>query len=85
MCTYFLFDTKINGQSGGTGISFDLAIINELNIPLPYFLSGGLSHDTVNTALKLLSGNPPLAIDVSSKVEESIGIKDFDNSLQWKL
>ena len=33
---YFLFDTKINGQSGGTG-TFDWAIINELNIPLPYF------------------------------------------------
>lgn len=78
VCTYFLFDTKINGQSGGTGISFDWAIINELHIPLPYFLSGGLSHETVNSALELLSGNPPLAIDVSSKVEESIGIKDFD-------
>ena len=34
-------------DKGGTGISFDWAIINELNIPLPYFLSGGLSHDTV--------------------------------------
>ena len=78
VCTYFLFDTKINGQSGGTGISFDWAIINELHIPLPYFLSGGLSHETVNSALELLSGNPPLAIDVSSKIEESIGIKDFD-------
>ena len=78
VCTYFLFDTKINGQSGGTGISFDWAIINELHIPLPYFLSGGLSHETVNSALELLSGNPPLAIDVSSKIEESVGIKDFD-------
>jgi len=78
VCSYFMFDTKINGQSGGTGISFDWAIINELDIPLPYFLSGGLSHMTVNSALELLSGNPPLAIDVSSRIEESIGIKDFD-------
>ena len=78
VCSYFMFDTKINGQSGGTGISFNWAIINELDIPQPYFLSGGLSHVTINTALELLSGNPPLAIDVSSKIEESIGIKDFD-------
>ena len=73
-----MFDSKINGQSGGTGVSFNWAIINELDIPRPYFLSGGLSHVTINSALELLSGNPPLAIDVSSKIEESIGIKDFD-------
>ena len=78
VCSYFMFDTKINGQSGGTGISFNWAIINELDIPQPYFLSGGLSHMTVNSALELLSGNPPLAIDVSSKIEESVGIKDYD-------
>ena len=47
-------------------------------LPLPYFLSGGLSHETVHEALEVLSGNPPMAIDVSSKIEESIGIKDFD-------
>jgi phosphoribosylanthranilate isomerase len=73
-----MFDTKVGSQSGGTGVSFDWKIINELDIPLPYFLSGGLSHETVNEALEVLSGNPPMAIDVSSKIEESIGIKDFD-------
>ncbi len=78
VCDYIMFDTKVGSQSGGTGVSFDWRLINELDVPLPYFLSGGLSHETVNKALELLSGNPPLAIDVSSKIEESIGIKDYD-------
>lgn len=78
VCEYIMFDTKVGSQSGGTGVSFDWKIINELDIPLPYFLSGGLSHETVHEALEVLSGNPPMAIDVSSKIEESIGIKDFD-------
>jgi len=75
---YFLFDTKVGGQEGGTGITFNWDLLSSLSIKKPYFLSGGLSVDTIEDAIRATRHQPPLAFDVSSKIEESVGIKDFD-------
>lgn len=71
---YLLFDTKLPGQWGGTGVSFDWELLNEIGDMKPFFLSGGLKTDTIRDAIKTAR---PFAVDLSSGVEESPGLKDF--------
>ncbi|WP_080778667.1 phosphoribosylanthranilate isomerase [Chryseobacterium phocaeense] len=75
MVDYFLFDTD-SKAFGGTGTSFDWAILNEIEIPLPYFLSGGISEDNIEN-VKLLK-QKPFAIDINSKFEIEPGNKDLE-------
>ena len=72
---WYLFDAKATdgGVSGGTGKSFDWTILQGRSFSKPWMLSGGLDADNVNQALSLLS---PDAVDVSSGVEFTRGVKD---------
>lgn len=72
---YLLFDTKVDDKWGGTGQSFDWAILNEVTQGLPYFLSGGLNPTNISEACKQVK---PFAVDASSGLEAEPGIKDFD-------
>lgn len=72
---FFLFDTKAGNQWGGTGKIFDWAVLSAIKSDKPYFLSGGLTPYNVTDAVKSVN---PYAIDLSSGVESSPGIKDFD-------
>ncbi|MBI1174684.1 MAG: phosphoribosylanthranilate isomerase [Sideroxydans sp.] len=67
-----LLDAYIDGTHGGTGASFDWALIPP-NLPLPVILSGGLGADNVAQAIRQVR---PYAVDVSSGVEAAKGIKD---------
>ncbi len=67
-----LLDAFIEGTHGGTGESFDWALIPH-DLPLPLILSGGLHAGNVAQAIKQVR---PYAVDVSSGVEASKGIKD---------
>jgi phosphoribosylanthranilate isomerase len=67
-----LLDAYVEGTQGGTGESFDWALIPP-NLPLPVVLSGGLHAGNVASAIKQVR---PYAVDVSSGVEASKGIKD---------
>jgi phosphoribosylanthranilate isomerase len=67
-----LLDAFHPGVWGGTGTSFDWSLIPG-RLPLPLILSGGLNEHNVGTAL---SSVRPHAVDVSSGVEISKGIKD---------
>jgi len=51
-------------------------MLNELEIPLPYFLSGGISEDNFQqlTSLK----QKPIALDINSKFEIEAGNKDIE-------
>jgi len=73
--SYILFDTDSNAF-GGTGKQFDWSLLNELEIPLPYFLSGGISENNIDNIHHLRQ--KPFAIDINSKFETSPGIKDLD-------
>jgi len=67
-----LLDAHVEGVPGGTGNSFDWNLIpNEL--PLPVILSGGLDTGNIAAAIERVR---PYAVDVSSGVESSKGIKD---------
>ena len=67
-----LLDAYVEGTPGGTGATFDWALIPK-NLPLPVVLSGGLTAENVTAALQAVR---PWAVDVSSGVESSKGIKD---------
>ena len=67
-----LLDAHVEGVAGGTGQSFDWNLI-PTNLPLPVVLSGGLHPDNVTQAIKRVQ---PAAVDVSSGVEVTKGIKD---------
>jgi phosphoribosylanthranilate isomerase len=71
---FLLFDTKIDGLWGGTGKSFDWDLLNDMDLEIPYFLSGGLNASNVKEAIETVT---PYAIDVSSSLEQKPGLKDF--------
>ena len=72
---YLLFDTKIDGLYGGTGQTFNWKILRDLEIDKPFFLSGGLNSKNITEAVRIVA---PDVVDLSSGLEESPGLKDFD-------
>jgi phosphoribosylanthranilate isomerase len=67
-----LLDGHRAGEQGGTGRSFEW--MNHRELPKrPIILAGGLHPDNVATAIGVVR---PYAVDVSSGVESSPGIKD---------
>ena len=70
-----LFDTD-SQAFGGTGKTFDWNILNEIEIPIPYFLSGGISLENIHQLSTI--NNQPFALDINSKFEIEPGIKDLD-------
>ena len=72
---YFLFDTD-SKAFGGTGKTFNWQLLNELEIPKPYFLSGGISPINFNDIQKIRQ--QPFALDINSKFETEAGNKDLE-------
>jgi phosphoribosylanthranilate isomerase len=67
-----ILDAHVPGQPGGTGKTFDWADIPR-DLPIPLILSGGLTSSNVGRAVREVR---PWAVDVSSGVEASRGVKD---------
>lgn len=67
-----VLDTYVEGILGGTGSSFDWALIPH-DLPLPVILSGGLHIGNIGAAINQVR---PYAVDISSGVEIDKGIKD---------
>ena len=78
---YFLFDTD-SKAFGGTGQTFDWQILNEIEIPIPYFLSGGISLENIHQLSTI--NHQPLALDINSKFETEPGIKDLEKIKTFK-
>ncbi len=68
-----LLDGHAPGEAGGTGEAFAWESIT--TVAKPIVLAGGLTPDNVKHAIDLVH---PFAVDVSSGVESSPGIKDKD-------
>lgn len=67
-----LLDAFADGIHGGTGTRFDWSLIPR-TMPCPVILSGGLAPENVAEAIRRVR---PWAVDVSSGVEASPGLKD---------
>lgn len=67
----FVLDSHIAGGQGGSGKTFDWTRIPTL--PRPVLLAGGLTPDNVFDAVRTAR---PYAVDVSSGIEASPGVKD---------
>ena len=69
-----LLDSYVEGAPGCTGRTFEWSLIPD-NLPLPLILSGGLHAKNVCAAIREAK---PWAVDVSSGVEITKGIKNAD-------
>jgi len=76
-CDYFLFDTK-SQLHGGSGIKFNWDHLDDYNLDLPFFLSGGIGHDDAAEVLSLKNKLPLYAVDINSQFEIAPGIKDIE-------
>ena len=70
-----LFDTD-SKAFGGTGQTFDWKILDEIDIPFPYFLSGGISLENVRQLSAI--NHQPTVLDINSKFETEPGNKDLE-------
>jgi len=71
---YLLFDYKPKSDElpGGNSKSFDWNLLNGAKIKLPWFISGGINKSNIKNIQKTIN---PDGIDLSSGVEQSLGIK----------
>jgi phosphoribosylanthranilate isomerase len=69
-----LFDAAVAGEYGGTGQIFDWQLLPQ-RLSMPWILSGGLNPLNLKSAIAQTGAQ---AVDVSSGVELSPGIKDLE-------
>ena len=70
-----MFDTADGILPGGNARAFDWTILSGRAVPLPWILAGGLTPDNVAEAVRVTGAR---AVDVSSGVESSRGVKSID-------
>jgi len=70
-----LFDAKspAGGLPGGNALAFDWRVLAGRSFPRPWLLAGGLTAENVATAITISGAT---AVDVSSGVEDSPGVKN---------
>ena len=70
---YHLLDAHRPGTPGGTGATFDWALVRAHQSEIPMILAGGLTPDNVAEAIEITQ---PFAVDVASGTEATPGVKD---------
>lgn len=74
ICGYLL-DTYHENMGGGTGETFDWAVIEKLKLQRPLILAGGLNEVNVGAAINLVH---PFCVDINSGIETAPGRKDVE-------
>lgn len=73
-CDFFLFDTKAH-LPGGTGLKFNWQLLDNYQLEVPFFLSGGIRPDDLNSILQFQ--HPKLyGVDINSGFELLPALKD---------
>jgi phosphoribosylanthranilate isomerase len=75
VASFYLFDTSKDGQSGGTGATFEWAILQDLYTETPWFVAGGIGPENVSTVIKKVH---PFGVDANSKLESEPGKKQLE-------
>jgi phosphoribosylanthranilate isomerase len=78
ICDRILFDArppKGATRPGGLGAVFDWHVLQNLDLALPFMVSGGLHADNVTEAVRVTRAS---GVDVSSGVERAPGVKDVE-------
>jgi len=70
-----MFDAADGVLPGGNAKVFDWTVLSGRTVPVPWFLAGGLTPDNVAEAVRVSGAQ---AVDVSSGVEETRGVKSID-------
>jgi phosphoribosylanthranilate isomerase len=70
-----MFDAADGILPGGNAKAFDWSLLSGLNVPVPWFLAGGLTPGNVAEAVRITEAR---AVDVSSGVEQARGVKSID-------
>ena len=79
-CKYFLFDTATK-LFGGSGVQFNWNLLENYVYETPFFLSGGISLENIEEALKI--NHPQLfGFDINSKIEDSAALKNIATAKQ---
>ncbi len=60
-------------RPGGNAVSFDWSMLRGWSAPAPWLLAGGLTPDNITAAIEMTGAT---AVDVSSGIERSRGVKD---------
>jgi phosphoribosylanthranilate isomerase len=75
-----LLDTYVANKLGGTGITFDWKLAVEARRYGKIILAGGLNPENVAAAISMAK---PYAVDASSGLEQSPGVKDHEKLAQF--
>jgi phosphoribosylanthranilate isomerase len=70
-----MFDAAEGTLPGGNARAFDWTILSGRSVPVPWFLAGGLTPDNLVEAVRVTAAR---AVDVSSGVESSRGVKSVE-------
>ena len=68
-----LLDSQVEGKYGGTGITFNWRLAQQVTKEFPVIIAGGLNPENVARAIEIAT---PWGVDVSSGVETD-GTKDI--------
>lgn len=79
---YFLFDTQTPNH-GGSGKAFDWKLLQNYILNKPYFLSGGIDLNHVES-IKEINDPRLYALDINSKFEIEPGLKSIDKIKEFK-
>lgn len=70
-----MFEAAGGTLPGGNAKAFDWTLLSGRTVPLPWLLAGGLTSDNVAEAVRVTGAH---AVDVSSGVESSRGVKSVE-------
>jgi phosphoribosylanthranilate isomerase len=70
-----MFEAAGGDLPGGNAKAFDWVILSGRSVPLPWLLAGGLTPDNLAEAVRVTGAR---AVDVSSGVESTRGVKSID-------
>jgi len=86
VCDFYLFDTK-GKLPGGNGFAFDWKVLENYPSTKPYFLSGGIGleeMDSIKAFLQRPESKYCHALDVNSRFEVEPGLKDVGKLEEFK-